>query len=57
MSPKQFQIGQGLVGQCAQEKERILVTNVPGDYVKINSSLGDALRSASWCCRCCSKVT
>ena len=38
--PKRFRIGQGLVGQCAKEKERILVTDVPGDYVKINSSLG-----------------
>ncbi|MDP8990554.1 MAG: response regulator, partial [Acidobacteriota bacterium] len=38
--PKRFNIGQGLVGQCAREKERILVRDVPGDYVKINSSLG-----------------
>jgi HAMP domain-containing protein/signal transduction histidine kinase/CheY-like chemotaxis protein len=38
--PTQFQIGQGLVGQCAKEKERILVTDVPGGYVRINSSLG-----------------
>jgi HAMP domain-containing protein/signal transduction histidine kinase/CheY-like chemotaxis protein len=39
---KRFKIGQGLVGQCAKEKERILVTNVPGDYIRIHSSLGDA---------------
>ncbi|HEV2690917.1 MAG TPA: response regulator, partial [Bryobacteraceae bacterium] len=38
--PHQFEIGQGLVGQCAREKERILVKNVPGGYVRINSSLG-----------------
>src|ERR1700757_4544458 len=31
--PRRFKIGQGLVGQCAREKERILVRNVPGDYV------------------------
>jgi hypothetical protein len=37
-----FQVGQGLVGQCAQEKQRILLTNVPSDYVKINSGLGDS---------------
>jgi HAMP domain-containing protein/signal transduction histidine kinase/CheY-like chemotaxis protein len=36
----QFEIGQGLVGQCAMEKERILVTNVPAGYIRINSSLG-----------------
>ncbi len=39
-TPKRFRFGQGLVGQCAREKERILVTNVPRDYVRINSSLG-----------------
>jgi len=38
--PKQFKVGQGLVGQSAKEKERILVTNVPNGYVRINSSLG-----------------
>ncbi len=38
--PTQFEMGQGLVGQCAMEKERILVTDVPGDYIRINSSLG-----------------
>ncbi|HXE64616.1 MAG TPA: HAMP domain-containing protein [Bryobacteraceae bacterium] len=38
--PKRFRFGHGLVGQCAREKERILVTNVPSDYVRINSSLG-----------------
>ncbi len=28
--PTQFEVGQGLVGQCAREKERILVTNRSG---------------------------
>jgi HAMP domain-containing protein/signal transduction histidine kinase/DNA-binding response OmpR family regulator len=40
--PKQFLIGQGLVGQCALEKERILVTSVPNDYIRVSSSLGGA---------------
>ncbi len=34
-----FRLGQGLVGQCAKEKKRILLTEVPGDYVRINSGL------------------
>ncbi|HEV7523966.1 MAG TPA: ATP-binding protein [Acidimicrobiia bacterium] len=37
-----FRIGEGLVGQCAKEKTRILLTEVPGDYVRINSGLGSS---------------
>jgi signal transduction histidine kinase/DNA-binding response OmpR family regulator len=35
-----FRLGEGLVGQCGKEKKRILLTEVPGDYVRINSGLG-----------------
>src|SRR6185503_12055955 len=37
-----FALREGLVGQCAYEKSRILLTNVPLDYVKIASGLGEA---------------
>ncbi len=39
---KEFALGEGLVGQCAVEKERILLTNVPKNYTKISSGLGKA---------------
>jgi HAMP domain-containing protein/signal transduction histidine kinase/CheY-like chemotaxis protein len=38
----EFQLGESLVGQCAVEKERIIVKNPPAGYVKINSGLGEA---------------
>jgi signal transduction histidine kinase/HAMP domain-containing protein/DNA-binding response OmpR family regulator len=37
-----FALGEGLVGQAALEKERILITHAPEDYVQITSGLGQA---------------
>ena len=39
---KEFRVGEGLVGQAAFEKQRILITDAPGDYVQINSGLGES---------------
>jgi HAMP domain-containing protein/signal transduction histidine kinase/CheY-like chemotaxis protein len=41
-SPTQYAMGEGLIGQVAIEKERILLSNVPKDYIRVNSGLGDA---------------
>ncbi len=38
----QFHLREGLIGQCAHEKSRILLTNVPKDYVQVSSGLGEA---------------
>jgi HAMP domain-containing protein/signal transduction histidine kinase/DNA-binding response OmpR family regulator len=38
----QFKLREGLIGQCAFEKQRILLTNVPKDYVQISSGLGES---------------
>ncbi len=37
-----WSLGEGLVGQCALEKQRILLTNVPSDYIEITSALGQS---------------
>src|SRR5437016_5674509 len=35
-------LGEGLIGQCAIEKQQILLSNVPTDYIRISSGLGDS---------------
>ena len=38
---RSFEFGEGLVGRTALEKEVILVTDLPPDYIKIRSGLGE----------------
>ena len=40
--PRGFAIGEGLVGQVAFEKEKIILSNVPTNYIRISSALGRA---------------
>jgi HAMP domain-containing protein/signal transduction histidine kinase/CheY-like chemotaxis protein len=38
-----LRIGQGLIGQCAIDKQKILLNNAPPDYLRISSALGSAV--------------
>src|SRR5207244_1784152 len=37
-----FELGTGLVGQCAREKQKIVLSGTPSDFVRITSGLGTA---------------
>jgi GAF domain-containing protein len=39
---KRLGMNEGLVGRCAQERETIYLTDVPDNYIRITSGLGDA---------------
>ncbi len=39
---KQVELGQGLVGQCAIDKQKILINNLPTQYMRISSGSGEA---------------
>ncbi len=40
--PRKIGFGEGLVGQCAFEKKRIVLNSAPPDYIRIGSALGSA---------------
>jgi len=42
ISKVELPVGVGLVGQCAVEKRRILLADMPHDYIRIGSGLGEA---------------
>jgi HAMP domain-containing protein/signal transduction histidine kinase/CheY-like chemotaxis protein len=39
---QEFELSEGLVGQCAKDKERIRLSNVPAEYLQISSGIGSA---------------
>ncbi|HEY4302725.1 MAG TPA: HAMP domain-containing protein [Candidatus Didemnitutus sp.] len=40
--PETIRAGEGLMGQCAVEKQRILLNDIPSSYIRVQSSLGAA---------------
>ncbi len=42
-----FHLGEGLVGQCARERQPIEISDIPPDYIRISSGLGEALPRAA----------
>ncbi|MBR4265629.1 MAG: GAF domain-containing protein [Bacteroidales bacterium] len=39
---REIRLGEGLVGACAQEKYTIYLTDIPDDYIEIESGIGSA---------------
>ncbi|MXV16510.1 HAMP domain-containing protein [Hufsiella ginkgonis] len=39
---QEFSLSEGLVGQCATDKEKIRLANVPNEYLQISSGIGQA---------------
>lgn len=39
----EYKRGEGVIGQAALEKKPILISNVPDDYIKISSGLGESI--------------
>jgi HAMP domain-containing protein/signal transduction histidine kinase/CheY-like chemotaxis protein len=39
---QEFDLNEGLVGQCAKDKESIRLSNVPTEYLRISSGIGSA---------------
>jgi len=42
-----FALGQGLIGQCALEKQKIVVDDLPDNFVRISSGVGEASPAAT----------
>jgi len=39
----EFKLGEGLIGQAALEKQPILITDVPSNYIRVKSGLGEGV--------------
>ncbi len=42
---QRIEVGQGLIGQCMLEKSTIVLTDIPSEFIKITSGLGEAVPS------------
>ncbi len=41
--PRRYRLGEGLVGQCATEKQRMLLTDIPAESIRVRSGLLQAV--------------
>ena len=54
--PDSLRMGQGLIGQCAIDGRRMLITDLPVDAAPISSGLFGQRQTMSSCCRCSTKA-
>ena len=43
---KRIEVGVGLIGRCAQEQKTIYMTDLPDEYIKVTSGLGQSIPNA-----------
>ncbi|HTV50907.1 MAG TPA: HAMP domain-containing protein [Steroidobacteraceae bacterium] len=41
--PRRYRLGEGLVGQCAAEKQRLVLADIPPDAIRVRSGLVEAV--------------
>ena len=46
---REFRFGEGLVGQAAREKKRIIINDVPENYLTVTSALGEIVPASILC--------
>ena len=51
------ELGEGLIGQCARDARRMLITEIPPSACPSVPACSGRRRATSSCCRCCSKAT
>ncbi len=56
-SPDSFRLGDGLVGQCAQDRKTVTLDHLPPDYLRIASGLGGATAAQAVALPLLSKTT
>ena len=54
--PRRYRFGEGFVGECAVQRQRLLLARIPPDAMRLAAACSRRSRAMSSCCRCCTKA-